>query len=346
MNAGGVSIIYDGDGNRAVRSAGGVTTRYLVDDRNLTGYVQVLEELVGGAVTRRYTYGLDLLSQARLDGTAGVDFYVYDGTGSTRLLTDASGAVTDAWDWDAFGNLLRRTGSTPNNYLFGGEQFDPALGMYFMRARYLNPATGRFLTMDQFDGRLEDPASLHKYLYANNDPINNFDPTGNFTMMQVAIAIDIIGTLASLAMGIYNLFQGNYKEAAIDFAFVAFWGVAGLRKGLSFFRWWHKARQVRVIYNASIRTIETSISTMRAAGKGAKEIAEVVVQHRNDAKVAARALMEAADVAKLEARNIAKYGNPIGPSLEQMLKEGYTYETIVEASTHTSFWYNLFFLSF
>ena len=126
--------------------------------------------------------------------------------------------------------------------------------------------------MDQFDGRLEDPASLHKDpVHANNDPINNFDPTGNFTMMQVAIAIDIIGTLASLAMGIYNLFQGNYKEAAaIDFAFVAFWGVAGLRKGLSFFRWWHKARQVRVIYNASIRTIENVDQHHARRGQGRK----------------------------------------------------------------------------
>ena len=60
-------MVYDGDGNRVAKTVGGVTTNYLVDDRNLTGYAQVLEEIVGGAVQRRYTYGLDLISQKQVE---------------------------------------------------------------------------------------------------------------------------------------------------------------------------------------------------------------------------------------------------------------------------------------
>ena len=140
------------------KTASGVTTRYLVDDRNLTGYAQVLEELVGGTVQRVYTYGLNRISQSQASGTS---FYGYDGQGSVRFLTNASGAVTDTYDYDAFGNLINQTGSTPNTYLFAGEQYDPALSLYYNRARYLNTAAGRFWSMDTKDGRSETPLSLH-----------------------------------------------------------------------------------------------------------------------------------------------------------------------------------------
>jgi len=45
-------------------------------------------------------------------------------------------------------------------------------------ARYYNPATGRFMSRDPLDGSAKDPASLHKYLYADGDPVNGWDPTG------------------------------------------------------------------------------------------------------------------------------------------------------------------------
>jgi RHS repeat-associated protein len=62
-----------------------------------------------------------------------------------RQLTNSSGAITDTYDYDAFGNLLNKTGTTPNNYLYRSEQFDPDLGLYYLRARYINPLTGRFV---------------------------------------------------------------------------------------------------------------------------------------------------------------------------------------------------------
>jgi RHS repeat-associated protein len=54
------------------------------------------------------------------------------------------------YDYDAYGNLIHSTGTTPNNCLFAGEQFDPDLGLYYNRARYLNTSTGRFWSMDSF----------------------------------------------------------------------------------------------------------------------------------------------------------------------------------------------------
>jgi hypothetical protein len=61
-----VTFQYDGDGNRVAMTAGGVTTTFLVDTVNPTGHSQVLEELVGGAVQRVYTYGSSRISQSQI----------------------------------------------------------------------------------------------------------------------------------------------------------------------------------------------------------------------------------------------------------------------------------------
>jgi RHS repeat-associated protein len=71
-----------------------------------------------------------------------------------------------------------------------GEQYDQDLGLYYLRARYYNPATGRFLSRDPFDGYLDDPATLHKYLYVGGDPVNWIDPTGLDEFMDIG-AIDL-----------------------------------------------------------------------------------------------------------------------------------------------------------
>lgn len=48
-----------------------------------------------------------------------------------------------------------------------------------LHARWMNPNTGRFHTMDTYEGDQEEPLSLHKYLYASCNPINRIDPSGN-----------------------------------------------------------------------------------------------------------------------------------------------------------------------
>jgi RHS repeat-associated protein len=190
MNGGAVSIVYDGDGNRVAKTVGGVTTQYLVDDLNPTGYAQVVEELQGGAVTRQYTYGLQRISQNQLISNVWTpSFYGYDGGGNVRNLSNTAGAITDEYEYDAFGNAFTKVGNTPNNYLYRGEQYDQDLGLYYLRARYYNPATGRFLSKDPEDGKSGDPKTLHKYLYAGGDPVNAWDPTGRADLVQYFMAI-------------------------------------------------------------------------------------------------------------------------------------------------------------
>ena len=208
-----VVIVYDGDGTRVKKTVttatNTLTTRFLVDMVNPTGYAQVLEEITTDTanpqlltphVTRVYAYGHDLISQDRVDGPGWiVSYFGYDGHGNTRLLTDANALVTDTYDYDAFGNLLARSGTTPNLYRFTGEQFDPDLGLYFLRARYQNTQTGRFWTMDEFEGINADTETLHKYLYCSNEPIMRSDPSGHLsTLNTVLLGAAIIAVLVTI----------------------------------------------------------------------------------------------------------------------------------------------------
>jgi len=156
----------------------------LVDDLNPTGHAQVMDEIVGGVVQREYTYGLQRISQYQVIGNLWTpSFYVYDGAGSVRQLANAAGAVTDTYEYDAFGVTLSHTGTMPNNYMYRGEQYDPDLGLYY-RARYYNSLTGRFLSRDPEAGKPIDPKTLHKYLYAGGDPVNAQDPSGRASIIE------------------------------------------------------------------------------------------------------------------------------------------------------------------
>ena len=111
-------------------------------------------------------------------------------------MTNESGSVTDTLVFDAFGNETAKTGSTDNSYGFQGEEKDET-GLYYLRARYMDPATGTFTSMDTYGGSLTDPMSLHKYLFANSNPVAYCDPSGNFSMTEQALVCGLIGELAS-----------------------------------------------------------------------------------------------------------------------------------------------------
>ena len=200
ISKGGVTIVYDGDGNRVSETVAGVTTKYLVDTLNPTEYAQVLDELRGGSVFRTYSYGLERINEnQQIGGTWTTSFYGYDGHGSARQLTNSAGVVTDTYDFDAFGNLISSTGSTPNVYLFAGEQYDQALAVYYNRARYLNTTTARFWSMDSHEGNPYDPGTLHKYLYTAGNPVNNIDPTGHESIDEIVAVVSISIALVTMS---------------------------------------------------------------------------------------------------------------------------------------------------
>jgi RHS repeat-associated protein len=185
-DGGAVRVVYDGDGNRVAKTVGGVTTKYLVDDLNPTGFAQVMEEISGGAVQVGYTYGSKVISQRRGGATS---YYGCDAHGNVTFLTDANGVVTDTYDYDAWGNIVARTGSTPNSRLYTGQEFDPDVGFVNLRARYYDARRGRFASIDPMPGSPASPLSFHRYLYAGADPVNGVDPLGTTVSLEYAIIV-------------------------------------------------------------------------------------------------------------------------------------------------------------
>ena len=193
--AGVTQYTYDADGLRTSRTHGGTTTSFLVDKNRPFGEVLVEKT---GAATVAYTHGHDLVAQTR--PSTGASFYLHDGQLSTRQLADDAGAVTDAYTYDAYGRQLAAAGTTPNRYRYGGEQLDDSTGFYYLRARYYDPAVGRFVSTDPQQGSAFDPPSLHRYLYANANPMNVADPSGEFGLSTVVL---ISGLMLAFLGAIY-----------------------------------------------------------------------------------------------------------------------------------------------
>jgi RHS repeat-associated protein len=217
-----IDYTYDADGIRLSAEVDGVATDYLVDKNRR--YAQVLEEKDGaGNLVVSYVYGDDLISQNR---SGQYRYYMYDGSGSARQLTDSIEATTDTYVFDAFGIELDRTGTTENNYLYTGEQYDPNVGFYYLRARYYDMQTGRFMVQDPFEGNPFEPHSLHKYLYANANPVMFVDPSGEMSIMNVMVSIAIVGILASIAYaGLSHLISMHHTP--VDWEGILMYGGGG-----------------------------------------------------------------------------------------------------------------------
>lgn len=96
-----------------------------------------------------------------------------------------------------------------NNYLFTGEQFDNNLGGYYLRARYFDQTTGRFVSRYPFEGFNDWPVTLHDYLYAINNPSNFIDPSGeailtNYSRESSAVVDLLLGGVQDLVLSQYT----------------------------------------------------------------------------------------------------------------------------------------------
>jgi RHS repeat-associated protein len=171
-----------------------------------------------------YIIGLTVLAQTNSSGATS--YLMIDGQGSTRLLTDATGNITARFAFDAYGLYLY----TPigvlalpaTKILYTGQFFDAALLWYYLRERFDIPSVGRFNRMDPFFGKLQDPSSINKFLYANGNPINRVDPSGKESLLSLALNVGLFSGLAGMLhgaiMGAKNGAFGALKGALIGFA--------------------------------------------------------------------------------------------------------------------------------
>jgi len=185
-----------------------------------------------GAVTQSITYiiGLQRITQIVTDnqGVTQEYYFTFDGHGSTRVLTDALGAIVQyagmgqVFHYDAYGNALGFVmANALTEFLYSGEQFDAKIGQQYLRARYYDPATGRFNRLDPFFGNLSDPQSFHNYLYSHADPSNYIDPSGEvaiFWLLGTMLAGGVIGG----AISAFDCYLGGGSPE--DIMYAGLWG--------------------------------------------------------------------------------------------------------------------------
>ena len=157
---------YDGEGLRAELEENGRLVAFIFD-----GDKVVSEKTDNNTI--RYIRGYELISS---DSEKAKTYYHYasDELGSTTHVTDENGNVYNYYEYDAFGNFLTKAENVPNRFCFTGEQYDPLTSQYYLRARFYNPAIGRFLNEDTYYGD-----GLNLYAYCHNNPVGYVDPSGH-----------------------------------------------------------------------------------------------------------------------------------------------------------------------
>jgi RHS repeat-associated protein len=176
-----------------------------------------LQQLIGP--TQQYVYGLWIDEPLMLDIDANNDgriepsdtvgdgdsdrfdqvakdkrfFYHEDGKRYISALTDNRGAVVEQYKYDAYGvptitdaaGAKRNQSAVNNRYLFNARRFDPESGLYYYRNRYMNPEQGRFIHRDPIETWADETNLGNAYAYVENNPLNNYDPYGEFSLNPV-----------------------------------------------------------------------------------------------------------------------------------------------------------------
>ena len=120
--------------------------------------------------------GMGMASQAYGQQQGTVTYVYTDPQGTPLAEADAQGNITKTFDYTPYGNVA--TGTAPNGPGYTGHVNDPETNLVYMQARYYDPVTGHFLSIDPVNPKAGDAFNFNRYDYANNNPIRNTDPTG------------------------------------------------------------------------------------------------------------------------------------------------------------------------
>ncbi len=225
-----VTYSYDGNGNQTGSSNG---PSFTYNDKNQTTAIgsnsytysgpSQVDRVKVNALTDTYS-GLGLSNQSDTSGTtyytrcscgllvnerlpnSSKYYYLFDGLGSVVGLTNSSSSEVNAYDYDPYGVILHETQQVTNPWQYAGGYFESSTGLVKFGTRYYNPNLGRWTQQDSVGGSLGSPDSLNRYLYAQDDPVNLVDPSGEFSLwgciasilVAAVVLIPVIRNLLSI----------------------------------------------------------------------------------------------------------------------------------------------------
>jgi len=188
---------YNGDGVRMSKVVSGTAEGFAWDTSG--GLPLLVQDSAA-----RYINGPDGLPVEMISGTTTL-YFLRDQLGSTRGVLSSAGALIASYAYDAYGTLKLRQGIiksvraplyTP--FLYAGQYTDAETGFQYLQARYYDPATQQFLTMDPQVAQTKQP-----YAYTGSNPVNGTDPTGLCGFLQTISPVDpyeCVGSLTAAAL--------------------------------------------------------------------------------------------------------------------------------------------------
>lgn len=192
------SYAYDASGQRAKAVQGGSTTYY-------PSKVYSIE----AGVPSKYIYAGDtMIAQVKGTGTSSVVTFAHvDHLNSTQVVSNASGTATQVTDYLPYGGTRVSEGPDTKKQ-FIGQFFDQSTGLNYLNARYYNGTIGKFTSQDALfwrtpDQYIIDPQQWNGYSYARTNPINNSDPSGDFS------ASAIVKSITSAVKNLFASHEGN-----------------------------------------------------------------------------------------------------------------------------------------
>ena len=174
------SYTYDPFGRRLTTKTGANTITHLYDGIHCIADVDSSGDLV-----RSYTYGPGIdnpLAMTVYGDSTNTYYYLTDHLGSVLALTDEDGQLVEAYEYDAFGRIRVfdsdfeeiSESAYGNRITFQGREYSWATGLYYFRARWYEPVTGRWLSKDP----IGISGGLNQYSFLAGSPVVYVDPTG------------------------------------------------------------------------------------------------------------------------------------------------------------------------
>jgi RHS repeat-associated protein len=206
------SYFYDALGRRVRRTSSVTGTVDFVYD----GVDVITDRDSAGATLASYLNAPGIDNKLRQTSAVGSLYFLGDHLQSTRMLTDASGAVTTTLDYDSFGNVVN--GSAFTRYTYTGREIDSETAQMYYRARWYNPVNGTFLSEDpkRFRG------GLNLYAYTKNSPVNFTDPNGTVPVVAIIGAVIVVefGIHYYLSNRAWKIFPNNDQHGRAKHCYV------------------------------------------------------------------------------------------------------------------------------
>ena len=218
-----VSFTYDEFGMRTTKTAGGITTNYVYENGKL------LREVTGSEKID-FVYGSDGIIGFRI----GNKNYLYRKNvfGDVTEIYSDNGTLVGKYSYTAFGECIVKVNeggiAEKNPIRYRGYYYDEEMSLYYLKSRYYDPVTGRFMTIDGID--YIDPETingLNLYAYCGNNPVMRVDPNGTswWTDFWNSLAGKIVGTIlvvaAVVVVSIFTAGVGTAVAGALGGGFLA-----------------------------------------------------------------------------------------------------------------------------